>query len=213
MRSANSHERHATHDVCQCRYDYGYNVECIFHDVFCSPNERRLVMLCRDESPCVATGWLSRGQGAHSPRPSQGEDAEGCRFFRAFSVARSGSAAMCPTTFRTNLTSTVRICPLIPLGTFSPAFAHWLTRRSAFASCEVTGTTNMSPGQLPCPITMAGLTFELLKSVNGIGSKTTSPREQIIVNVVSFVVPDTHERPLPLVQPCPPLHVVLPDFQ
>jgi hypothetical protein len=61
--------------------------------------------------------------------------------------------------------------------------------------------------------TMAGLTLELLKSVNGIGSKTPSSREQIIVNVVGFVVPSTHERPLPLVQPSPPGHVVLRGFQ
>jgi hypothetical protein len=43
--------------------------------------------------------------------------------------------------------------------------------------------------------------------------KTTSSREQIIVNVVGCVIPDPHERTLPLVQPSPPLHIVLPGFQ
>lgn len=41
--------------------------------------------------------------------------------------------------------------------------------------------------------TMAGRTFELLKSVNGIGSSTTSFYEQRIVNVVSLVVPSVHQ--------------------
>jgi hypothetical protein len=58
-------------------------------------------------------------------------------------------AAMRPTTRRKSLSSTVQICPLMPLGTFSPAAAHWLRDKSAFFSREVTGTTNRSPGQLP----------------------------------------------------------------
>ena len=115
-------------------------------------------------------------------------------------------------TFRTRRTSTVQICPLIPLATFSPAFAHSVIGISAFASCEVTGTTNKSPGQVPCPMTMAGLTFELLKSVKGIGSKITSSREQFIVNVICLVVPNTHERPLSLLQPFPALRIITPGF-
>ena len=59
------------------------------------------------------------------------------------------------------------------------------------------------------PTTIAGLTLELLRSVNGIGSRTTSSREQNIVNVVSFVVPDTRQRALALIQPLPALGVVM----
>jgi hypothetical protein len=56
--------------------------------------------------------------------------------------------------------------------------------------------------------------LELLKSLNGIGSSTTSSREQNIVNVVSLVVPDACQRPLTLIQPLPaPGIVVLPGFQ
>jgi hypothetical protein len=33
------------------------------------------------------------------------------------------------------------------------------------------------------------------------------------VNVVGCVIPDPHERTLPLVQPSPPLHIVLPGIQ
>jgi len=131
---------------------------------------------------------------------------------RSVSRASRSSSAMRPTTLRTSFSSTVQICPLMPLGTFSPASAHRLSVRSAFASCDVTGTTNRSPGQLPRPTTIAGLTFELLRSVNGIGSKTRSLREQGIVNVVRVVVPNTHQRPLSLRQPLLALSIVLSGF-
>ena len=78
---------------------------------------------------------------------------------------------------------------MLPIG-MSPAARQSVIRKSAFAICEVTGTTNKSPGKLPCPMTIAGLTLLLLKSVKGIGSSTTSWREQFIVNIVSVVVPD-----------------------
>jgi hypothetical protein len=171
---------------------------------------RRSDEMDRDPAAC-----LSHDQFRHvsTGRPAAEGFYKSSHFRNKISSSARSCAVMRPTTFRTNLISTVQICPLIPLGTFSPAFAHWLTSRSAFASCEVTATTNRSPGQLPWPTTMAGLTFELLKSVNGIGSKTTSSREQISVNVVGCVIPDPHERTLPLVQPSPPLHIVLPGFQ
>jgi hypothetical protein len=48
---------------------------------------------------------------------------------------------------------------------------------------------------------------------HGIGSKTTSSREQNIVNVVSFVIPHAGQRPLALIQPLPALGVVLSGLQ
>ena len=60
---------------------------------------------------------------------------------------------------------------------------------------------------------VAGLTLEPLKSVNGIGSRITSSREQNIVNVVSFVIPHACQRPLVLIQPLPALGVVLSGLQ
>ena len=48
---------------------------------------------------------------------------------------------------------------------------------------------------------------------NIIGSCTTSSREQNIVNVVSLVVPNTHQRPLALIQPLLAFSVVLTGFQ
>jgi len=51
------------------------------------------------------------------------------------------------------------------------------------------GTTKRSPGKVPRPMTMAGRTLWLLKSVKGMGRSTTSLREQGIVGVVGVVVP------------------------
>ena len=46
------------------------------------------------------------------------------------------------------------------------------------------------------PTTMAGLTLLRLRSVNGIGSRTTSFLEQRIEDIVSRVVPHPHQRAL-----------------
>ena len=59
--------------------------------------------------------------------------------------------------------------------------------KSVLASTDETGTRNKS-GPLH-PMTLAGRTLRLVKSVNGIGRRTTSFREQFIENVVVGLVP------------------------
>ena len=73
--------------------------------------------------------------------------------------------------------------------------------KSTLPGCEEIGTTNRSPGKLPKPMTMAGRTLRLLKSVNGIGSRTMSSREQLIENVVGSVVPCLAQTALGLGEP------------
>ena len=60
---------------------------------------------------------------------------------------------------------------------------------SAFCNWDEIGTTNRSPAKEPCPITTAGRTLRLLKSVNGIGKRMTSPVKKLIENVVRLIVP------------------------
>ena len=51
------------------------------------------------------------------------------------------------------------------------------------------GTTNTSPMKVLCPTTTAGRTLRLVKSVNGIGRRMTSPVEKLIENIVRRAVP------------------------
>jgi len=73
-----------------------------------------------------------------------------------------------------------------------PDRCHSLRGASQLNAWDVIGTTKRSPGNEPNPTTMAGLTLLLLRSVNGIGSRTTSFLEQHIEDIVSRVVPHPH---------------------
>lgn len=110
---------------------------------------------------------------------------------RSFWSRRSESdGESLPTTCRIRAASMVAICPLIPLGTFNPAFPQSSKTRSVCNRRDVTGTTNTSPSNVPAPMIIAGLTFWLLRSVKGIGNRMTSFREKCIVYVVLVVLPN-----------------------
>jgi hypothetical protein len=83
--------------------------------------------------------------------------------------------------------STVATWAFTPHGTFKAAADHSSSSQSVFASCDEIGTTNTSERCLP--ITIAGRTFRLVKSLKGIGNKTTSFREQFIEDIVIRIVP------------------------
>src|SRR5208337_4057322 len=104
-----------------------------------------------------------------------------------------------PTIFTASLSSTVAICALMPEGTFNPAAFHSTRGRSVFASTDEMGTRNKS---LPfLPMTIAGRTLRLVKSVNGIGRRTTSFLEQFIEDVVGVVAPRYQQGRLGKLQP------------
>jgi len=86
----------------------------------------------------------------------------------------------------------VASCALIPQGTFNPAARHSFNGKSVFASWDETGARKRSAPLRPRM--MAGRTLRLVKSVNGIGRRTTSFREQVIENVVARVVPGLQQR-------------------
>jgi hypothetical protein len=87
-------------------------------------------------------------------------------------------------------------CALTPLGTLRPDRCHSLRGASRWNAGDVIGTTQRSPENEPNPTTMAGLTLLRLRSVNGIGSRTTSFLDQQIEDIVSRVVPHPHQRAL-----------------
>src|SRR6266446_9364106 len=103
---------------------------------------------------------------------------------------------------RTSRDSTVASCALTALGTFSPAACQSVSGKSAWPNREVMGTTNRSPGKVPRPMTMAGRTLWLLRSVNGMGRSTTSLREQGIEDIVGVVFPSRAQAACGLFQPC-----------
>jgi hypothetical protein len=92
-----------------------------------------------------------------------------------------------PTILTTSLSSMVASCALTPQGTFNPAACHCLRGKSVLASTDEIGTRNKSEPLRPT--TIAGRTLRLVKSVNGIGRRTTSFREQFIENVVVGLAP------------------------
>src|SRR5439155_27179295 len=64
---------------------------------------------------------------------------------------------------------------------------------SAAASCEVIATTTRSciwSLKASGEITSAGRRFEELRSVNGNGTRTMSPRLQRVVNGIGWIVPE-----------------------
>ena len=83
--------------------------------------------------------------------------------------------------------STVATWALTPHGTFKPTADHSSSGQSVFPSCDEIGTTNTS--ERCWPITIAGRTFRLVRSLKGIGNKTTSFREQFIEDIVIRIVP------------------------
>lgn len=109
------------------------------------------------------------------------------QFFRCSCNVLASLAANFPTIFTTSRSSTVASWALIPHGTFNPAFRHSCNGKSVFASCEEIGTRKRSAPLRP--MTIAGRTLRLVKSVNGIGRRTTSLREQFIEDIVACVVP------------------------
>ena len=90
----------------------------------------------------------------------------------------------------------VTSCAFTPLGTLRPDRCHSLRGTSQLNAWDVIGTTKRSPGNEPNPTTMAGLTLLRLRSVNGIGSRTTSFLDQHIEDIVRRVVPHLHQRAL-----------------
>ena len=92
-------------------------------------------------------------------------------------------------------------CALTPLGTLRPDRCYSLMGASRLNAGDVMGTTQRSPGNEPNPATMAGLTLLRLRSVNGIGSRTTSFLEQRIEDIVSRVVPHLLQGALRLDEP------------
>lgn len=117
---------------------------------------------------------------------------------RSSSAFRS-AAVRIPILFTTKLSSTVASCDLIPHGTFNPAALHSRSGMSVLESTDETGTRKRSAPLRP--ITMAGRTLRLVKSVNGIGRRTTSFLEQFVKDVVRVVVPDLLERFLGKLEP------------
>src|SRR5213594_501192 len=97
-----------------------------------------------------------------------------------------------PTTFTTNLSSTVAICALMPDGAFNPAACHSCSGKSVFDKTDDTGTRKRSDDLRPT--TIAGRTLRLVRSVNGIGRRTTSFLEQFIEDVVGVIIPNPLER-------------------
>ena len=67
--------------------------------------------------------------------------------------------------------------------------------------CDVIGTTKRSPGYSPKPMTTAGRTFFRVRSVNGMGNRTTSPREKFIEHVVGPVIPRANQTLLRQTKP------------
>ena len=110
---------------------------------------------------------------------------------------RSSDAASlfpsCPMILRTSLVSTVASWAFTALGTLSPQDFQSRSGNVACRSREVMGTTKMSRGSGPSPTTIAGRTLWLVGSEKGIGSRTTSFREQFIVDVVFPVIPDARQ--------------------
>ncbi|MGA3284524.1 MAG: hypothetical protein ABSD57_08705, partial [Verrucomicrobiota bacterium] len=96
-----------------------------------------------------------------------------------------------PTILTTSFSSTVANWALTPEETFNPAARHSTSGKSVFASTEEIGTRNRS-APFP-PTTTAGRTLRLVRSVNGIGRRTTSFLEQFIEDVVGVIVPGFHQ--------------------
>src|SRR5438093_8713122 len=81
-----------------------------------------------------------------------------------------------------------------------PRLAHSCSGKSVFDKTDDTGTRKRSVSLRPT--TIAGRTLRLVRSVNGIGRRTTSFLEQVIEDVVGVVVPNLHERFFGKFQPC-----------
>src|SRR5712671_7438748 len=108
--------------------------------------------------------------------------------------------------FTTSFSSTVASWALIPEGTFNPAARHSFSGKSVLLITEEIGTRKRS---VPFPpMTIAGRTLRLVKSVNGIGRRTTSFLEQFIEDVVGVVAPGFQQRRLGEFQPVLALGVV-----
>jgi hypothetical protein len=87
----------------------------------------------------------------------------------------------------TRLLATLASCAFTPQRTFKPAACQWTNSKSVLASCDEMGTRSKSAPLTP--ITTAGRTFRLVRSVNGIGNKMTSFLEQVIEYVIGMVIP------------------------
>jgi|SRR5213596_1742094 len=86
-----------------------------------------------------------------------------------------------------------------------PRLAHSCSGKSVFDKTDDTGTRKRSDDLRPT--TIAGRTLRLVRSVNGIGRRTTSFLEQVIEDVIRVVVPDFLERFLREFQPGLALHI------
>src|SRR5437867_8719747 len=93
---------------------------------------------------------------------------------------------------RTNLSSTVASWALTPEGALRPAPCHSLRGKSVLDRTDETGTRKRSVPLRPTMI--AGRTLRLVRSVNGIGRRTTSFLEQFIEDVVGVIIPNLLER-------------------
>src|SRR5947208_13103019 len=73
-----------------------------------------------------------------------------------------------------------------------PRLAHSCSGKSVFDKTDDTGTRKRSVPLRPTMI--AGRTLRLVRSVNGIGRRTTSFLEQFIEDVVGVIIPNLLER-------------------
>src|SRR5438093_7440488 len=80
-----------------------------------------------------------------------------------------------------------------------PRLAHSCSGKSVFDKTDDTGTRKRSDDLRPT--TTAGRTLRLVRSVKGIGKRTTSFLEQVIENVVGVISPDLRQRLLGKFQP------------
>ncbi|MBE7500012.1 MAG: VCBS repeat-containing protein [Verrucomicrobiales bacterium] len=171
-----------------------------------------------DSRPGVLGRWLVRHGGEQSVRvcrtsnPSSdscvakresvtGHYASPSRALSSTCNADRSSGQGNPKDLITSRSSMVAIWDLIPQRTFKPAARQSRRTHSVLCNWELTGTTNKSPGCPLSPMTIAGRTFRLLRSENGIGNRMTSPRAKLIEDIVGGVVPRASESVLRLPEP------------